>query len=530
MFSLPRYTLPARGLPGAYQPSLAGDEGFRSVFACAPIGMALVGRDGRVLECNPRLCEMLGYDAGDLQGLTLADFALRDVVERDDALFRELLAGRSKPYEIEGRFRNRDGEEFRARLTTAPVHTEQGARALRMIEDLRERQRLEEQLPQLQRMATVGRLASGLAHDFNNLLTVIKGYADVLHGDLRDHPKWLQEADAISAAAHRAAGLTSQLLAFGRTRELKLQALNLNSIVGGVRDLLTRLMPSSIDFRVETGCDVAAVHADATQIEQVLVNLAVNARDAMPRGGVLRIQTANVELHDEHTARRVGVKVGSYVALTVTDTGVGMDEATRARIFEPFFTTKGQGRGLGLGLSTASAIVGHYGGSVCVQSEVGAGATFTVYLPVLAPAVVKAPQGIGAIRAAGESETVLLVEDQEAVRELLLLALERAGYQVIEAGNGQEALDAAQSHQGAITALVTDVVMPKLNGPDLYERLVKSRPGLKVVFMSGYTEDNVRPWSRDGETAFLEKPFSPTFLTKALRSLIDGQPQTLATA
>ncbi len=500
-----------------------GDACFRAAFDSAPIGMALVDRDGRIIESNARLRDMLGYRGEELQRLSLPDFALPDVVARDARRFVDLAGGRPDAYEVEGRFRHRDGEEFCGRLTTAPVVTDGDAVALRMIEDVTVRQRLEEQLRQAQKMEAIGRLAGGRAHDFNTLLTVIKGYAEGLVEDLIAHPPWREDAGAIRDAASRAAALTGQLLAFGRKQQVTREPLDLNVIVTGVQVMLRRLIPSSIDVRVRASESLGAVLADATQIEQVLINLAVNARDAMPKGGVLTVQTANVDFEDDVSAAQAGVKSGAYVMLTGRDTGDGMDAATRSRIFEPFFTTKGKGVGTGLGLATVFGIVQQAGGNVWVYSEIGTGTTFKVYLPRVEAVARTILPAVPAL-AQGGTETVLLVEDQDAVRELLVTTLSRVGYHVIEASNGEEALASAAAHPGRITALITDVVMPKLSGPDLHRRLAASRPGLRVVFMSGYAEDHVRPFAVEAGATFLEKPFSPAHLTRTLRSLIDCQP------
>ncbi len=520
----PRRSSALPSLPVQAPMGRAADACFRAAFDSAPIGMALVGHDGQFIDSNPRLRALLGYDAEELQQLTLADVAVPDVVARDARRFSELLAGRPGPYEVEGRFRHRNGEEFSGRLTTAPVTAEGDAFALRMIEDVTARQRLEEQLRQAQKMDAIGRLAGGLAHDFNNLLTVIKGYSEGLVEDLVGHQQWQEDADAIREAATRAAALTAQLLAFGRKQQVTREPIDLNVVVTGVQVLLKRLIPSSIDVRIRTAPDIGAVMADATQLEQVLINLAVNARDAMPRGGVLSLQTASVDFEDDTAAAHAGLKAGSYVVLSVSDTGEGMDEATRSRIFEPFFTTKGKGVGTGLGLATVFGIVQQAGGNVWVYSEVGTGTTFKVYLPrVDAPVVTSVPT-LRPTAAKGGDETILLVEDQDAVRELLVTTLSRMGYRVLAACDGEEALAVSAAHAGPIAALITDVVMPRLSGPDLHRRLASSRAGIKVVFMSGYAEDHVRPFAVDDGTTFLEKPFSPALLTRTLRALIDCQP------
>lgn len=391
------------------------------------------------------------------------------------------------------------------------------------VEDLTERRALEDQLRQSQKMEAVGQLAGGVAHDFNNLLTVIIGYTEMLlgqDGDPDSRRRYLQE---VQNAGEQAAALTQQLLAFSRRQVLQPQTLDLNAVVSQIDSLLQRLIGEHIELRTVLDPSLDSVAADPGQLQQVIMNLAVNARDAMPKGGTLTIETANVELVEPYVGLHLGTTPGGYVLLAVSDTGHGMDKQTQSRIFEPFFTTKEQGKGTGLGLSTVFGIVQQSGGSVQVYSEPGIGTSFKVYLPRnSAPGAVE-----GEVRESRSlpigSETILLVEDDPQVLGLARIALQDGGYRLIEASGGEEALSLALEYPGPIDLLLTDVVMPQMSGRELMERLVNSRPEMKVLFMSGYTDDAI---VHDGilspEVAFIGKPFTPVNLTRKVRATLDA--------
>jgi CheY-like chemotaxis protein len=375
-------------------------------------------------------------------------------------------------------------------------------------------------LRQSQKLEAVGTLAGGVAHDFNNLLTVIISYTDLLLREAGPDSSMRTDLVQVKEAAGRAATMTKQLLAFSRRQVLQPKVIDLGLIVDGIRDLLRRMISEDIELQARTHQPLARVKADPGQIEQVLMNLAVNARDAMPAGGVLTIETANETLSAGDPRLRDMMPPGPWVRLSVRDTGVGMDEQTQARIFEPFFTTKEPGKGTGLGLSTVYGIVKQSGGFVWVSSAVGAGTTFDIYLPsveeVATPAEA-APTAVG-----GGSETILLVEDEAPVRSLARRCLERHGYRIIEAGGSPEALALAARHHGAIDLLLTDVVMPQGNGRELAERLRALRPEIRVLYMSGYTDDGVV--RRAGVTPgseLLEKPFTPDGLARKVRQVLD---------
>lgn len=404
-----------------------------------------------------------------------------------------------------------------------PVRDNQGKvyRLVGVAEDITEQRSLEAQFRQAQKMEAVGRLAGGVAHDFNNLLTAIAGYADFVTQSLPvDDPVQL-DVDEIRKAGARATALTRQLLAFSRQQVLEPRVLGLNELVRGLEHMLQRLLGEDIDLVTALGEDTGNVKADPGQLEQVIVNLAVNARDAMPDGGKLTIETALVEMHESHEQEFAAMPPGRYALLAVSDTGVGMDESTRSQIFEPFFTTKGPGKGTGLGLSTVYGIVSQSGGFVSVYSEPGHGSTFKVYLLQVEQ---RAASGADSeqVAARGGVEVVLLVEDEAAVRTLTEKVLRRFGYEVLAAANGEEALLLCERHQARIQLLVTDVVMPGMSGAELAERVRGHCPGAAVLFMSGYTDRAAeRQRLVEPGTAFLQKPFSPETLARKVRQVLD---------
>jgi PAS domain S-box-containing protein len=383
-----------------------------------------------------------------------------------------------------------------------------------------EKTKLEEQLFQAQKMESIGRLAGGVAHDFNNLLTVINGYSQLSLAELEPSDPLWSSIEEIRKAGERAVGLTRQLLAFSRKQILQPRVLDLNRVVLDLRPMLERLMGEDVEVRAALEAASGTVHADPHHIEQVIMNLAVNARDAMPRGGSLLIETAGVDLDANYARLHPGVNAGRYVMLAVSDSGVGMAEETRQRIFEPFFTTKPAGHGTGLGLSMVQGIVVQSGGHIGVDSEPGRGTTFKIYLPAVADLAADEGQP-AAIPAMGGSETILVVEDLAEVRDYAVAALRAYGYRVIQAGNAGEALLICEREQGHIHLVLTDVVMPNLSGPELAGRLEKLRPGIKVLLMSGYTDNATSINSAlDERVHFIEKPFSPEELAGEVRALL----------
>ncbi len=389
-----------------------------------------------------------------------------------------------------------------------------------------ERRQLEAQLrqSQKQKMEAIGRLAGGVAHDFNNLLTAINGWGEILLQELPPDDYRRQFAEEITRAGERAAELTRQLLAFGRRQVLAPKVLDLNATVTGMHKMLTRLIGENIQLVTELDPNLGRVKADPGQLEQVIMNLCVNARDAMPAGGTLAITTSNVVVSDHapYPGRPGNLKPGAYVMLAISDTGIGMDAETQARLFEPFFTTKAQGEGTGLGLATVYGIITQSGGHIDVQSRPGHGTTFRIYLPQVAtPAEqqVARPQAEDPARG---TETILLVEDEDGVRALARGALERHGYTIIEACDGEDALARYVRHTGRVALLLTDIIMPRMSGPDLAQRIQAMQPDIRVLYISGYTDSTLVHESVATESvAFLQKPFTPDALARKVREVLD---------
>lgn len=381
----------------------------------------------------------------------------------------------------------------------------------------------EEQLRQAQKLEAIGQLAGGIAHDFNNILSVVLGYSALILSELKPEEPLRAEIDEIHKAGMRAAELTQQLLAFSRQQVLELKVLNLNQIVAANERMLRRLLGADVDLTVLPASGLWSVRADRGQIEQVILNLAINARDAMPSGGKLTIETENVELDGDYARAHHGVRPGQYVVLAISDTGIGMDRETQARIFDPFFTTKGLGKGTGLGLATVFGIVKQTGGHIWVYSEPDAGAVFKVYLPRAESPDHEVSSERPLPLASRAGETILLVEDDEHVRGVARGILRRAGYVVLEAPNGGEALLICESHTANIDLLLTDVVLPRMSGRQLAERLAPLRPSMKVLFMSGYTNDAVLQHGvLNSDVQYLQKPFTPDSLARKVREVLDS--------
>ncbi len=424
----------------------------------------------------------------------------------------------------------REGRRLGVQVTLFPLRSAEGvvehvalcAKDVTAELELRER---DEQLRQAQKLEAVGRLAGGIAHDFNNVLSVVLTYSAFL---MRDAPPGSRLHDGLGEirnAGERAADLTRQLLAFSRRQLLAPRMLDLNEVLSGIGKMLTRTLGENMELRTVLEPELGRVRADRSQIEQVVMNLVLNARDAMPGGGTVTVETANVTLDDRHAREPVGATPGPYVMLSVKDTGSGMDRETQARAFEPFFTTKETGKGTGLGLSTVFGIVKQSGGHICLQSQPGAGSTFTVYLPRVDGAPAAEPTRPSSPPAAGGQETVLLVEDDDHVRAAARQILEAAGYHVLEVADPREAVDLVAGHATEIHLMLSDVVMPGMNGPRLAQSLTRMRPGLRVLFMSGYTGDTIIDLGLLSEKAeFLQKPLTPEGLTKAVRRALDSPP------
>jgi PAS domain S-box-containing protein len=499
---------------------------FRAIFDETFEFVCLLGPGGKVVEVNRPALEFRRLRASDVVGAPLWETAWMDVSPEVRARVRSAVAAAAGGQFVRDEVPLRDAEGGLRTfdLSLKPVRNEDGALVFLIAEarDITERKRLEEQFRQAQKMESIGRLAGGVAHDFNNLLTVINGYSELLLRQPRLEEGARELLREVQQAGERAARLTGQLLAFGRKSILQPRVLDLNAVLGNLEKMLRRLIGEDVELAVLPGAGLELVRADPGQIEQVLINLAVNARDAMPRGGTLTVETGNAFLNEGYAAAHPGVKPGPYVLLAVKDTGCGMDQQVQAHLFEPFFTTKGVGQGTGLGLATVYGTVKQSEGHVEVRSEVGVGTTFKVYLPAVQAEAPAGKPHPGWGRMPAGRETVLLVEDEEGVRALGREVLKKCGYTVLEAGNGDEALAVAARQPGPIHLLLTDVVMPRLGGRELAERLGAARPEIKVLYMSGYTDDAViRHGCVEAEQALMQKPFSPTALATKVREVLD---------
>jgi PAS domain S-box-containing protein len=491
-------------------------------------GFWLTDTEGRILEVNETYCRMSGYSAQELLTLCIADLVNNQTADETAIRIKELMS--QVEARFESRHRRKDGSTFdvEASVQYRPVD---GGRFVCFLRDITERRRaeaerakLEDQLRQAQKLESIGRLAGGVAHDFTNLLTVINGYSGMLLKQLKVFDPLHPYALEIKNAGERAASLTKQLLAFSRKQVIEPRVFDLNTTIRQSAPMLQRLIGEDVALKTHLEDSLGQVFADPDQIHQVIMNLAVNARDAMPDGGKLVIETANVELGAEaSTDSHPDAMPGQYVVMTVTDSGHGMDETTRQHIFEPFFTTKEVGKGTGLGLATVHGIIRQSGGWVEVSSEVGVGTSFEVYLPRLDGCSLP-EESIGVVTERG-NETILLVEDQKSVRSFTGAVLKQYGYHVIEASDGDEAMSLAGAYAGEIHLLLTDVVMPGISGKESSERMKKVRPNLKVLSMSGYTADVIAQRGvLDGSVAFLHKPFSPVELAAKVRQVLDTSP------
>jgi two-component system cell cycle sensor histidine kinase/response regulator CckA len=392
------------------------------------------------------------------------------------------------------------------------------------MHDVTHEQQIEDQLRQAQKMEIAGRLAGGVAHDFNNLITVITGRAQLLLRAKAVTPAQRRDIELIRETASHAAALTRQLLAFSRKQPIVPRVLDLNTIIGHMKKMLSRLIGEDVDLIIDAGAALGRVKADPGQIEQVIMNLVVNARDAMPDGGSITITTANVTLDETFTRLRVDLPPGDYVMLAVRDTGCGMDAEIQAHVFEPFFTTKEADKGTGLGLSTVYGVVKQSEGDIVIESEPGAGTTFKIFLPRIEADAEDATPG-ARVNLPGGTETILVAEDEDGVRGVAREVLSLCGYTVLEARNGREGLAIAQEHQGPIHLLLTDVVMPLMSGTELAQHLSSLRPAMKVLFMSGYTNDTVALQRiATGEIPLLEKPFNTEALAREVRAVLDAAP------
>jgi two-component system cell cycle sensor histidine kinase/response regulator CckA len=503
------------------------EEKYRKLFDNVPIGLYRTTPSGEILDANLALVQMLGYP--DRESLLAMNTETIYVTPDDRQLWQKKVESEGVVNRGTVRLRRHDG---------TIIWMEENSRAFRdadgrivhyegSLEDISDRKRAEEELYEAQKMEAVGRLAGGVAHDFNNLLGVILTSLELMDKEIGDPVRLESHCKRIRSAAEKAASLTQQLLAFGRRQVLQPRVLNLNEVVRGMRDLLESMIGESIAFEARLDAEIARVKADPYKLEQAIVNLVVNARDAMSSGGRLTIESGNVELSGADCSR-LGAPPGDYVTLTVNDTGTGMDEQTKARIFEPFFTTK-KGLGTGLGLSTVYGIIRQSDGHIWVESKVGEGTRVTLYLPRFIEEVAPVATEVRMVRAPSGSETVLLVEDEEDLRQILATGLRMSGYNVLEASRGPIAIEKAAQHTGPIDMLVTDLVMPEMSGTVLAEQLSHSRPGIRVLFISGYTDNALlRRGALARSVAFLQKPFTLTTLSLKVREVLDASAATPA--
>ncbi|MGE4158611.1 MAG: PAS domain S-box protein [Planctomycetota bacterium] len=505
-------------------PVVTSGKIFQAVVEATPNALIMTDSQGLIVLVNTQAEKLFGYTREELlhksidmlvpqkfrgQHKSNRDSFMADPRTRAMGIGRELFGQR------------KDGSTVPIEIGLNPTRTDDGAYVLAAIVDITERKRLEDQLRHSQKMESIGRLAGGIAHDFNNMLMVISGYCSMAVDGAKDDAKLREQLEQIGMAADRATALTRQLLAFSRKQVLQPTVLDLNTVVEHMDKMLRRLIGEDIDFVTELRPHLDAVNFDRGQIEQIIMNLAINARDAMPKGGKLTIETANVVLDDTYARTHLDANPGPHVMIAVADTGSGMDAETLTKIFEPFFTTKGQGEGTGLGLATVYGIIKQAGGTIWVYSEVGHGTIFKVYLPSFREGQVTSKPPAEKVAADKGTETILVVDDEKGVRELLRAVLKAADYQVLIAGEIDEAMDICRKHEGRIHMLLTDVVLPKVGGRELAERLKAVRPDLKVVFMSGYTDGAIAHQGvLDTGTAFIEKPVAPQALLQKIREFL----------
>jgi PAS domain S-box-containing protein len=487
----------------------------------------LMDERGQIVEANDRAVAAYGYPREELIGMPqrlLRDSATIDAYEHQLRVLEE-----QESLVFETRHRRRDGTTFPVEVSARRIVVEGAVLRQHIVRDITERSKLQAQLLQAQKMECVGRLAGGVAHDFNNLLTVINGCTDLALKQVGNDDYLREMITEIERSGQRAADLTRQLLAFSRRQVVSLKVVDLNEVIGDTAKMLRRLVGEDIQVKTVLEPRAGNVRVDTGQMHQVLLNLAVNARDAMQGGGTLLIETSTVVIDEDYVRSHAEARTGTYVLLAVSDTGTGMDAGTRDRAFEPFFTTKAPGEGTGLGLSTVHGIVKQSDGWISLYSELGKGTTFKIYLPIITEAAETPADPSGGIALCG-AETILVVEDQEEVRKLIVAVLSQSGYRVQAATNGAEALQAANGFPGAIDLMITDIVMPGMTGPELASKLASSRPAMRVLYMSGYTKTGIDHQGLvETGVAYIAKPFGPKELLQQVRGVLPEQPISPAT-
>jgi PAS domain S-box-containing protein len=484
---------------------------------------------GTILYANPAFEQITGYRRDAILGGTPGQF---EGISLDDKVYRRIWETITAGQNWQGQIGNRrlDGSNYVVDLNISPVRNRAGdvVNYVGTMRDVTREVQLEEQVQQAQKMEALGRLAGGIAHDFNNLLTVIHLSTRLLERQLRpEDPLW-EHVQHIRQTGERAANLTKQLLSFSRREVIEPQVLNLNRVVGEMGRMLQRIIGEDIELETCLANDLWMVEADPARLEQVIMNLVINARDAMEDGGTLTIETANITLDQAHVALHMDARPGDHVILTITDTGEGMDDEVKAHLFEPFFTTKERGQGTGLGLSTVFGIVKHSEGHINVESQVGQGTTFRIYLPRCRKAEDRGGERTHQAQDAAlapEHKTILIVEDDSGVRDLAVRVLESYGYKVFSAKDGSQAEKVSQDYAGAIHLLITDVVMPQMNGRELASRLRRQRPGMAVIYMSGYADTKVFKGTMPADAGFLSKPFTVEDLGRKVRAALEKADQ-----
>ncbi len=503
---------------------LQSEARFRSIYEQAAVGIEQVALDGSLLMVNPALCRMLGYEESELLGKSTAEITHPDDHARELELFHAMQRQQRNSYEIEKRYLHRDHSVVWVHVISSLVSSPAGLPQYRIsvIQNTTERKRVEDQLKQAQKMEAIGRLAGGVAHDFNTLLNVMLGYSDLLLTELPEGDERREHVLQIKSSGEAGAMLTRQLLAFSRKQASSEEVLDLREATSKMTPMLGRLLRDDIVLSVKCCEEVCTVKVDPGHIQQLVLNLAANAADAMPDGGRLDIDVSTVEVDESFVRQHPLLKPGSYARLSISDTGTGMDPTTVAHIFEPFFTTKESGKGTGLGLATVYGIVKRNGGDIWVYSEVGAGTVFKVLLPLTQEALQQEkPEKALPNAMHGAGETILLVEDSAALRELTKVILMRDGYNILEAEDGVAALELSHAFAGPIHLVLTDVVMPRMRGPVLAAEIVKHRPGVAIVFLSGYTEEVISQSDKITGFTLVEKPYTAQALLRSIRRSID---------
>jgi two-component system, cell cycle sensor histidine kinase and response regulator CckA len=510
------------------------ENALRMLIESLPMALVIADENGKITDLNESSLRMFGYSREDLLGQTVETLLpdrLRNSHRGHRAGYIKEPHTRPMGLGMELFARRKDGTEFPVEVSLGPLANKHGTLVSATIVDITERKKIEQQLRLAQRMEAIGQLAGGIAHDFNNLLAVIMGAADIIVDALPRGDPLGHKVEMIRSAGSSAADLIRQLLAFSRQQMVQPLVLDVRAVMERTRGMLQRIIGEDIEFELFVEDSVGSIKADPGQIEQVLLNLAANARDAMPKGGRITIRVSNVELDASDKKKHDPVVPGPYVMVSIEDTGCGMDLKTQARIFDPFFTTKELGKGTGLGLATVYGIVKQTGGYIWVYSEVVHGTIFRVYLPRVDKAVQTAEREPSEIEELHGSETILVAEDSESLREMAEEYLESIGYTVLSAVSGEKALQWAKDFQGPIHLLLTDVVMPEMSGPELANHMASLRPGVKIIFTSGYTVDAVaRQGMLDPNVAFIQKPYRPKALAKKIRQVLNAGPGEIPAA